>query len=527
MKRLLKKIFSRFSFVALTIILMFLLFVGIIVAAIYVVDRVVIAYYPEAEVYVRYGLMALDYIVLTVTVLHAANRDMVPETKIPWIIAIIVLNVMGAVMYYMFSFPRPTRRQRKRFVALYSANEHLIRPEKDYAAEAEAAFGRRLNTGEALHAVNPASMLYGNTKTEYFPSGADFAKRFLADLEAARKYIFLEYFIIGKGKFWSAILEVLERKVQAGLDVRLIYDDIGSMSKVHFRYHKTLQKKGIKCMKFNPFVPVVTNIHNNRDHRKIAVIDGTVAYTGGLNLADEYVNIERPFGYWKDNAIRLEGEGVKNLVLMFLHLYNMRKKSSEDFSPFFPEEKAVFEGEGWVQPYGDGPLPLYPRHLGEDVYINILASAQRYVWIMTPYLIIDYRMREALVLAAKRGVDVRLIVPHTPDKKIAFALTRSNYLALIRGGVKIYEYLPGFVHAKSFLADDAVGVVGTINLDYRSFLFHFENAVLMYRTKALEGLKTDMEETFAVSQLLTETDAKKNVVWRVVCEFAKLFAPLF
>ncbi len=525
MKRTLKKIFSRFSLVALTIVLMFLAYVGVIVAGIYVIDRVVLAYYPDAEIYVRWGLTAAAYLAAVICVLHVANRDMVPETKIPWILAIVVFNFIGVMMYCTFSFVRPPKRQRKRYVSLYTQNAHLAAPSERMPQEGDP--GQWRTTGEALRAADPSANLYTGTKTEYFPVGEEFAERLIADLNSAEKYIFLEYFIIGKGKLWSAILEVLTKKVGEGVEVRLVYDDIGSMGKVHFRYHKTLQKLGIKCVKFNPFVPVVTNIHNNRDHRKIAVIDGKVAYTGGLNLADEYVNIESPFGHWKDNAVRMEGEGVKSFIFMFLHLYNMQTRGSEDFSPYFPEEYEHFEGEGWIQPYGDGPAPLYGKHVGEDVYIDILAGARKYVWIMTPYLIIDYRMREALVLAAKRGVDVRIVTPHIPDKKIAFALTRSNYLALIRGGVKIYEYLPGFVHGKCFLADGETGVVGTINLDYRSLLYHYEDAVLLYGARALEGLKADMEGMFEASMKLTVEDAKKNVVWRWVCEIAKIFAPLF
>lgn len=288
-----------------------------------------------------------------------------------------------------------------------------------------------------------------------------------------------------------------------------------------------MRKQGIQCVKFNPFLPVVTNVHNTRDHRKIAVIDGRIGYTGGLNLADEYVNLESPYGHWKDSAVRLEGEGVKPLIVMFLTLYNMQRRSTEDFSAYIPERYERFEGEGYVQPYGDGPRPMYARQIGEDVYINLLNGAKGYVYIATPYLIIDYRMREALVMAAERGVDVRIITPHVPDKKIAFSLTRSNYMALIKGGVKIYEYTPGFIHSKIFLCDGEAGVVGTINLDYRSLMHHYENAVLMYKTKALEGVKADMDATFAKSKLQTEEDAKKNVVWRLLCEIAKVFAPLF
>lgn len=526
MKRKLKKIFSRFSLVGLTIILIFMAVVAVLVGGFYLADAVVIYYFPETEPYIQIGVAVLDWLILVLAVLHVANRDMVPETKVPWILCIVALNVFGVAIYVVFSSNRPTKRQRKRFLAVHDkAAPYSVR--KYTEAEAEECLGAWADESEALYLENRAAILYGNTKTEYFSLGEDFAKRLFEDLKRAEKYIFLEFFIIAKGKLWSGILDILTRKVQQGVEVRVIYDDVGSMGRVHVRYHKTLQKLGIKCVKFNPFKPVITNVHNNRDHRKIVVIDGKIGYTGGINLADEYVNIKPPYGHWKDSAIRLEGEGVKSFILMFLSVYSLQAKTKEDFGKYVPEEYGEFENEGFVQPYGDGPRPLYGRHLGEDVYINILNGAKKYVYITTPYLIIDYRMREALTLAARRGVDVRLITPHIPDKKIPFALTRSNYMALIKGGVKIYEYTPGFIHAKSFVCDDEVGVVGTINLDYRSLLFHFEDAVFMYKTKALKALKADMDATFAVSALQTEEDAKKSVVWRWICEIAKLFAPLF
>ncbi len=225
--------------------------------------------------------------------------------------------------------------------------------------------------------------------------------------------------------------------------------------------------------------------------------------------------------------MRLEGEGVKELALMFLRAYNIRSKEAEDFAPYIPERYEPFDCGGYVIPYGDGPRPLYDRYVGEEVYINVINGAKKTLYIATPYLVIDYRLRGALLSAAARGVDVRLLVPHIPDKKVVFALTRSNYMALIKGGVKIYEYTSGFVHAKSFIADGEIGIVGTINLDYRSFIHHFENAVLMYRTQAVEELEADMLKMFEISALQTEEDAKKNVVWRGVCEIAKVFAPLF
>lgn len=526
MKRFFKKLFSRFSFVGLTIILMFVVDFLVVAGVIIFLYGLCIHFFPAADKYIVWTLRVVNWLIMFAAVLHCSNRDMLPETKIPWLLCILLLNSFGVAIYATFSTNRPLKRQSTAFHRLREAHAHL-EPAEEEQRELRKELGEWEDESEALYCENRSAALYTGTKTEYFPSGEAFAARFIADLENAKEYIFLEYFIIGKGQFWTAILNVLKRKVSEGVEVRLIYDDVGSMSKVRAAYYKILSKQGIQCVKFNPFRPVVTNLHNNRDHRKIAVIDGKIGYTGGLNLADEYVNLENPFGHWKDSAIRMEGEGVKPLILMFLTLYNVQKRTSEDFSVYVPETYEKFEDEGFVQPYGDGPRPMYPRQVGEDVYINILNGAKKYVYIATPYLIIDYRMREALVMAAERGVDVRIITPHIPDKKIAFSLTRSNYMALIKGGVKINEYTPGFIHSKSFLCDDEVGVVGTINLDYRSLMHHYENAVLMYKTKALEGLKADMDATFAQSKLQTEEDAKKNVVWRLLCEIAKVFAPLF
>lgn len=521
-----KKLFSRFSLVAITIILLFLFFVLLLAAAIWTVNNIIIYYYPQTETWIRLAFALLDWLILVITVIHAANRDMVPETKIPWILCIVGLNVLGVATYVVFSNNRPSKKKRLLYKKIFEESAGT-NPRKFSAEETEQAIGRWSGVSEALYAVNKSAVLHDGTKTEYFSVGEEFAERLLGDLERAEKYIFMEYFIIARGELWSRILDVLQRKAKEGVEVRFMYDDIGCMGKVHMRYHKTMQKMGVKCVKFNKFVPIVSNIHNNRDHRKITVIDGKIGYTGGLNLADEYVNVKKPFGHWKDTAVRLEGEGVKNFLLMFMRLYAVGRGKAEDIAPYIPESYERFEGEGYVQPYGDGPYPLYDRCLGEDVYINVLNKAKRYVDIMTPYLIIDYRMRQALVLAAKRGVRVRILLPHIPDKKIPFALARSNYMALIRGGVEIYEYTPGFVHAKSFLADDETAVVGTINLDYRSLLFHFEDAVIMYKTKAIEAMKADMDRSFALSARQTEADAKKNVISRGLAEIAKLFAPLF
>lgn len=525
MKKYVKIFFSRFTYVALTILVLFILEFCLAFGIIYTAQALLTNRFPASAFVINLILEIVRWFIVIVTVLHIANRDMIPEAKIPWLLCVVGLNLFGVAIYVVFSNNRPSRRQRRMLRSLYEQSEKFHRsvPHEDipcFPAE-------RSDISKALTRGNPRAIVSGNTKTEYFPTGEAFFERLLVDLKSAKEYIFLEYFIIERGEMWNTVHEVLKEKVREGVEVRMIYDDIGCMGKIRAGYYKSLQKEGIKCVKFNPFVPVVSNFHNNRDHRKIVVVDGKIGFTGGINLADEYINVKKPFGHWKDSAIRLEGEGVKSLVLMFLRFYNLCAKQTEDFAPYIPARYEQFEGEGFVQPYGDGPRPLYGRHLGEDVYIGILGAAKKYCWIMTPYLIIDYRMREAMLSAAARGVDVRIITPHIPDKKVPFALTRSNYMALIKGGVKIYEYTPGFVHAKSFLADDDVAVVGTINLDYRSLMHHYEDAVLMFGTTANKQLKEDYERTFGISALQTEEDAKKSVVWHGICEIAKVFAPLF
>ena len=527
MKRRLRILLSRFTLVALTIIALFLAGFLVVWGAFYVLQLLLEVVITDGAWWIDLISSVVRWLLLVATAIHIINRNMMPEAKVLWLLCIVALSVFGVAVYVVFSYNRPSRRQRKKFLALKQEAHKFTKPMLS-PEELKESLGRWAGVSRALYTKNEHAVVYSNTATQYYPMGEDFFRHFLYDLHSAKKYIFLEYFIIEYGEMWGSVLEILKKKVEEGVEVRVLYDDIGSMGYVRAGYYKYLRKQGIKCYKFNPFVPVVSNFHNNRDHRKIAVIDGKVAYTGGINLADEYINVKQPYGVWKDTAVRLEGEGAKSLLFMFLRFWDLCSGETEDFARWLPEESDLkITGEGFVQPYSDGPIPLYGRHLGEDLYINILSVAKDYVWIMTPYLIIDYRMREALVSAAARGVDVRIVVPHIPDKKTAFALTRSNYMALIQGGVKIYEYLPGFVHAKSFLADDDVSVVGTINLDYRSLMHHYENAVFMYRTAANEELKADYLATFEKCALQTEEDAKKSVVWRGVCEILKAFAPLF
>ena len=332
--RYFKLLFSRLFLVGLTIVLMFVVDVLIVLSLFYFAEQGFIYFFPNLSGLVRFLFAFLQWFIVAATVLHVVNRDMVPESKIPWILCIVLLNVFGVAIYAVFSNNRPSRRQRRQFALVAEQSRKFMKSTLS-EEEAMAQMDRWAFPSRALS--RSGNLVFSNTSTEYFPSGESFFPRFLEDLKAAKKYIFMEYFILARGKMWDAIFEVLKEKVKEGVEVRVIYDDIGCMGKLRAGYYKKLRKAGIDCRKFNPFVPIVSNFHNNRDHRKITVIDGVVGYTGGLNLADEYINETHPFGQWKDAAIRLEGEGVKGLLLLFLRLYNIRKKQPEDFSPYFPE----------------------------------------------------------------------------------------------------------------------------------------------------------------------------------------------
>ena len=520
-----KKLLSRFTLIALAIILIFLSEAALIAGAIYGFILLFERHLPYATVYLYCALILCSWGIVTITVFSVVNRDMHPECKLPWILCIVTLNLLGVLIYAVFSHSRPSRVQQKRHKLFFEHTRHFS--EGALSQETlEKTLKGRADISAALTLSSPLAVAYGNTKTEYFASGESFFEALIKDLAAATKYIFLEFFILAKGEMWNAILTILRRKVQEGVEVRVMYDDVGSMGRVRAGYHKVLRKMGIRCVKFKPFLPVVTNLHNYRDHRKIVVIDGKIAYTGGINLGDEYINRVHPYGYWKDSAIRLEGVGAKSFLLLFLSMYNVQNKSDEDFAKYIPRYEA-YESEGVVQGFGAGPKPIYENHIAEEVFLNLLGGAKRYAYLTTPYLVIDYRLKEALLLAARRGVDVRIVTPKIPDKKIVFALTRSSYAALIEAGVQIYEYTPGFMHAKNFLCDDEMGVVGTINFDYRSLVHHYEDAVLMFQTTALQEMKRDFDEIFSLSELQTVKSAKHGVVYRRILEIIKVFAPLF
>ena len=364
---------------------------------------------------------------------------------------------------------------------------------------------------------------YRNTGLSYYALGEEGFPHMLADVERAERFVFLEYFIIERGRMWDSLHEALARKAAQGVDVRVIYDDIGSVYTLPGSYARELEREGIKCVSFNRLHPLVNVFVNHRDHRKIMVVDGVVSYTGGVNLADEYVNLRNKFGHWKDNVLRVEGEAVWSHTVMFLTTWNALRHEDDDLEQF-RTSALTGEPDGFICPYAE--TPLTSEMVGQDVYLNIINQATRYCYIMTPYLIIDTDMQNALILAAKRGVDVRIITPHIPDKKTVFLMTRSNYRPLVADGVKIYEYTPGFIHAKNFLADDCLAVCGSINLDYRSLVHHFECGVWMYGTDCIRDMRRDFLDTVAVSQEITEETAVLRGLPRLGAEILKVLTPL-
>ncbi len=358
----------------------------------------------------------------------------------------------------------------------------------------------------------------------YYPLGELAFESMLESLEKAKEFIFLEYFIICPGTMWNKILEVLKRKVKEGVEVRVIYDDAGCIATLNKNYDKELEKMGIKCIIFNKLHPISGVIMNNRDHRKILVIDGKVAFSGGINLADEYININSPYGHWKDNGIQISGDAVWNYTVMFLTMWNAFKKEDEDFEKYKYNFKDKTIENGYIVPYGESPLDK--EVTGEDVYLNIINQANDYVYIFTPYLIIDTDVVNALNLAAKRGVDVRIVIPGIPDKKTVYTLSESYAEPLVKGGVKVYKYTPGFIHAKVFVSDDKVATVGTINMDYRSLYLHFECGCYFENANVIKDIKKDVIETIEKSHEISKEEATPNLFKGIWQALLRLVAPL-
>ena len=462
-------------------------------------------------------------ILSAIVALYVVYKDDNPAYKIGWIVFICLAPILGAPLYLLFGNKRTSKKLKKRI----EGQEEEHRADFEQTIDLEERVTPRIKgtmTYISEHGPYPA---WDGTKTKYYSLGDYAFTDMIDDIKKAEKFIFLEYFIVEEGKMWGDVFQILQEKVEQGVDVRMMYDDVGSIGKIPMNFYNKVRQSGIKIMAFNPVTPIVSLIYNNRDHRKMLVIDGNVAYSGGYNLADEYINEVERFGHWKDSGIRIEGKAVWNYTLMFLNMWNAFRKTDDIYDGFRPDEKYYredCENDGIVQPYSDSPLD--EENIGENVYLEIINQAEKYVYIFTPYLVIDNEMKTALCLAAKRGVDVKIVTPGIPDKKMVFRLTRSYYRPLVKAGVEVYEYTPGFIHAKSFLADDEIGVVGTINMDYRSLYLHFECGTLMTGSKALKSLKKDCLDTFSVSRKITDDDVKRTITGMLFDAVLKIAAPL-
>ena len=467
--------------------------------------------------------VTLVFLISVATVIAIVNRSMTPESKVTWLIVTFV-PVFGPLLYLMFGERRLSKKELKQLqelnsIAFHENNGrqlHLQLQETD-----KSAYG----IINALLHMDSNAEVYDQTDSQFFASGEEMWQQMLEDLKRAEKFIFLEYYIVDEGLMWDSILEILEEKAAQGVEVKMLYDDIGCMVTLPGDYTVYLRSKGIDAHKFNKVIPRMTVAYNNRDHRKILVIDGQISYTGGINLADEYINHIERFGHWKDSGIRIDGPATQAFTRLFLMNWYINRGEISDFDQYHLENQTRF-GSGLCIPYGSGPKPIYKTKVGKIVYQNLINQAEDFVYITTPYLIIDYDLTEDIKNAAMRGVDVRIVTPHIPDKKLIQLVTRGAYPDLLSAGVRIFEYTPGFIHSKQMIVDDRFAAVGTINLDYRSLVHHYENAVLLYKTESITDIGKDFEEIFEQSQEIFSDTI--NLTWyqMMIKEVTQLFAPM-
>lgn len=470
----------------------------------------------------------LNRILAIILAIYITSKPDNPTYRLTWIMLLLAAPFLGVLVYLLFGERKVPKELRVRDKRLEKSMDRYMMNEESLLDELKQ---EDLDAYKQSRYISNASSfpVYANTKTKYFSLGEDQFNEMLKQLENAKSYIFLEFFIIKQGYMWTTIVDVLKRKASEGVDVRLIYDDYGCLASFDKEHIEQLHAMGIKTKAFNPIEPRLAIQMNNRDHRKIMVVDGRVAMTGGINLADEYINKEIRFGHWKDCGCMIEGEAVWSFTFMFLQFWNYDepKEKQDDYESFHEDSEEHFiKSDGYVQPFADTPTD--DENVGEYVHINMINSATDYVYITTPYLVIDQEMKTALMLAAKNGIDVRILVPHIPDKWYVFALTQHYYSELIKSGVRVYEYTPGFVHAKTYVCDDKYAVVGTTNMDYRSYYLHYECGAWFYKSSLILDMKKDYMETLEKSYEVTMDDCNKvKFPVRIIRSLLNLLSPLF
>lgn len=482
----------------------------------------------------RYWVSIAFQLLSFLMVLCILPREDNPSYKISWIILIMTVPLLGGIFYLMFGMKHNGKRMARQIESYTNSLLH-----KTHGGDSVGSEEKKQNAKKILARLaqrHPALArqanyiyrssgfeLYQNTETEYFPIGEKFYARLLEELRKAKKFIFMEYFIVQHGVMWDSILKILEQKQRQGVQIYLLYDDMGCVMTLPALYSDYLKEKGFRVGVFNPFRPRLSAAANYRDHRKICVIDGNVGFTGGINLADEYINAKEKHGHWKDTGVLLRGDAVQSLTEMFLELWQFTCRETLELSDFLPTVR--HSCAGFVQPYGDSPLDSF--NVAENVYMQILNHAQNYVYITTPYLILDNEMITSLCLAAQSGVDVRIMTPHVPDKWYVHMVTRSYYPQLLRAGVRIFEYTPGFIHSKMFVSDDDTAVVGTTNVDFRSFYLHFECGAAFYLSPIVSQVKEDFLRTQNICEEITrEKEQAVRAPIRILRTLLRAFAPL-
>ncbi|MCR5200625.1 MAG: cardiolipin synthase [Saccharofermentans sp.] len=507
-KGILRIIFSRITFIALMIILQVVILVML---------------YLIFEEYVA-NINAIMVVFSVLMVIYLYNSNMDSTSKLTWMMLIGLFPVPGALFLGFTRLDFGSRSLKRSLIAVKEKTSDRI-PQDPKILQTLEDDGGNMEDIYRYMSKTGNFPVFENTSAKYYSDGHDFFEKILEDLETAKDYIYMEYFIIGEGYMWGRVLDILARKASEGVDVRVMYDGMCEIKLLPPDYPERMKKLGIQCREFSKIYPFLSTYYNYRDHRKITVIDGRIAYTGGVNFSDEYINLEPRFGHWKDNAIRLEGDAVRSFVQMFLELWNMPypDPSFDKVDNFEPHK--VDDASGFIMPFSDSPLDSYQS--GEAVFLDTLGRSEKYVHIMTPYLIIDDTMKNALKLAALRDIDVVLILPGIPDKAAAYAIAKSHYKELITAGVKIYEYAPGFVHAKAVISDDIRAMVGSINLDYRSLYHHFECAAYLYKNDAIADIEKDFQETILKSNKVTfESIKNEKIGYKLAAKLLKFVAPL-
>ena len=471
------------------------------------------------------ALRSIIFIVALIIFFKIINKPEDPEFKIPWIVGMLLLPFFTSVLFAIFGNHGLRKRDRKIVDGTVKAYNEYFKVSKSLKHIYEEELGSAVGTFKYIHNVTKLGV-HTNNKVTYYKCGEEFFPAFKEGLKQAKKFIFIEFFIISDGKEWSEVLEILKQKAQEGVDVRIIYDDMGCGGTISAFTPKRLKKFGISCFKFHPFRPILSGMYNNRDHRKIVIIDHQMAFTGGINLADEYANEIVRFGYWKDTMVKIEGSAINNLLVVFLQNFNLCTGVISNYDKYLDYEYEKYDDQGFVMPFGDGPGDFDEALIGEQTYVNIINYAKKRVDISTPYLVPTYALIDAMRNAALKGVEVNLILPGIPDKKLVYWMAKSNFRYLLDAGVNIYIYKPGFNHMKSAIADNELAFVGTINFDFRSLVHHFECGAVLYKCECMNDIQQDFNDMIKVSTPVPKNFRQRGLN-KAICNLLKIISPLF